>query len=66
MNKKNKEIPVPDPNADRLKYNFPSASWGDMTGLIPYSADTEGERESYNDVYPYLPGEQKGQNELTE
>lgn len=55
MIKNNKKIPVPDPEKSRLEYFCPSASWGDMTGLIPSGLENGGEIDSYEDVYPYLP-----------
>ena len=53
MNKSKKKIPVPDPENDE-EYICPSASWGDVTGLIPYSAEAGIERASYDEVYPFL------------
>ena len=58
MNRKNSHIPVPDPDQDRLEYTCPSASWGDMTGLIPYAAANETQLDNYGEVYPFLPGQQ--------
>lgn len=58
MKKNNDVYPYPtesDENDKLLKYCCPSASWGDMTGLIPYAAYGNGELESYNEVYNYLP-----------
>ena len=55
MKKKKREIPVPDPNSGRLRYDFPAASWGDMTGLIPSAPASGGDISSYADVYPCLP-----------
>lgn len=49
---KNHEIPVPEPRQPELE--FPSASSGDMTGLIPNGITNDGEIESYGEVYPYL------------
>lgn len=57
MNRKEMEIPVPDPNRNGLEYTCPSASWGDMTGLIPYAAADEQQLCNYGEVYPYLPGQ---------
>lgn len=54
MSKNKKKIPVPEPENEE-EYVFPSASWGDMTGLIPYAAEDREERSSYGEVYPYLP-----------
>ena len=48
-----KKIPVPEP--EKEEYICPSASWGDMTGLIPFAAEDSAERSSYDEVYPYLP-----------
>lgn len=53
--KKNKNIPVPEPNTQELEYVCPSASWGDMTGLIPANPTDKNTRDSYQDIYPYLP-----------
>ena len=53
MSRKNKNIPVPEP--EKEEYECPSASWSDMTGLIPYAAETPDDRSSYGEVYPYLP-----------
>lgn len=53
--KKNKDIPVPEPDIQELEYVCPSASWGDMTGLIPANPTDKDTRDSYQDVYPYLP-----------
>lgn len=55
MSKRKKHIPVPEPEKQELEYVCPSASWGDMTGLIPADTDTDGSAESYGDLYPYLP-----------
>lgn len=53
MSKKKKQIPVPDPNTPE-QYICPSASFGDMTGLIPSAAETPDERSSYTDMYKYM------------
>lgn len=56
MNKKNKKnIPVPDPDTRDIEYICPSASWGDMTGLIPANNSHETISEEYEELYPYLP-----------
>ena len=47
MNEQTRNIPVPDPNAERMKYIFPSASLGDMTGRIPFSVDPEQIQQAY-------------------
>lgn len=52
MSKKKKNIPVPQP--EKEEYICPSASWGDMTGLIPFAAEDSDQRSSYEEVYPYL------------
>jgi hypothetical protein len=49
---KEKKIPVPEPQPD--EYELPSASYGDMTGLIPTPAEDENQRDSYGDIIPYL------------
>lgn len=36
------------------EYLFPSASQGDMTGLIPSGLKEADDIESYNEVYPYI------------
>lgn len=54
MSKNKKRIPVPDPENDE-EYICPSASWGDTSGIIPYSAEDSIERASYDEVYPFLP-----------
>lgn len=66
MNEQTRNIPVPDPNAERMKYIFPSASLGDMTGRIPFSVDPEQIQQAYGEIYPYLAGEQGVQNGLDE
>lgn len=43
-----------DENAPN-EYICPSASWRDMTGLIPVSAENTDERGSYDEMYPFLP-----------
>lgn len=57
---KNKDkMPVFPPsqeNPEGIEYSCPAAAWGDMTGLIPYSAERDGSIESYNELYGYLPG----------
>lgn len=50
--KKRHDIPVPEPKPD--EYELPSASSGDMTGLIPTPAEDEHQRSSYGDIVPYL------------
>lgn len=59
MKKSDKKYPFPVPEMEQdslADYCCPSASWGDMTGLIPYVAGNDGEVEAYNEVYQYLPG----------
>ncbi|MCM1528620.1 MAG: hypothetical protein NC093_01325 [Alistipes sp.] len=53
MNKK--KIPVPEPDTEGMEYLFPSASWSDMTGIVPANNDPQTISESYEEVYPYLP-----------
>jgi len=43
----------PSDNAEGTVYLCPSASWGDMTGLIPADTGQEGSEESYEELYPY-------------
>lgn len=68
MKKTEKQYPFPEPDKNSLnninEYYCPSVSWGDMTGLIPYAAKNDGEIESYNAVYPYLPDETENVNDL--
>ncbi len=52
MKKKHKEIPVPEPRPED-GFDCPSASWGDMTGLIPTPAENEHQRSSYGSILPY-------------
>lgn len=47
-----KKIPVPEPEEEM--YICPSASWGDVTGLIPFAAEDSVRRSYYDEVYPYL------------
>ncbi|MBR5682475.1 MAG: hypothetical protein IKW96_04215 [Ruminococcus sp.] len=44
MSKNKKKIPVPDP--EKEEYECPSASWGDMTGLINFAAGDKIDRSS--------------------
>lgn len=53
MSRNKKNIPVPDPENED-EYILPPASWGNMTGHIPYSAEALMERASYDEVYPFL------------
>ena len=55
MNKK-KKLPFGDPETDKPGYLCPSASQGDMTGLIPSGTDSDDELDSYEDVYPFAGG----------
>ncbi|MBQ8182017.1 MAG: hypothetical protein IJ010_08645 [Ruminococcus sp.] len=50
-----KKIPVPEPDKNDLEYVCPSASWGDMTGLIPAGSENHSELLSYEEMYPFLP-----------
>ena len=52
MSRNNKNIPVSEP--EKSEYICPSASWGDMTGLIPFAAEDSAECSSCEGVYPYL------------
>ena len=55
MGKKKKQIPVPDPEKTGPElYICPSASFGDMTGLIPKTDDGPSERRAYRDMYAYM------------
>ncbi len=38
---------------DEAVYLCPSASWGDMTGLIPADPHKDEAVENYEDLYPY-------------
>ncbi len=51
----NRRFPFPEPEKNELKYVCPSASWGDMTGLIPTGTEEHSELESYEEMYPFLP-----------
>lgn len=53
--RRKKSIPVPDPEKTELEYICPSASWGDMTGLIPAGESDDKVDEVYKDLYPYRP-----------
>ena len=56
--KKKKIIPESNPDpADVVEtiYCNNTASAHDCTGLQPNIADTEAQRQSYEDVYPYMP-----------
>ena len=44
-------FPLPGDNADAL----PGGAATEMTGLIPSGRPDEDERESYQDVLPYVP-----------
>ncbi|MBR2284373.1 MAG: hypothetical protein IJ874_08145 [Ruminococcus sp.] len=50
--------PIEEPGGE-FSYLFPSASTGDMTGLIPaepeHSDDDDETRESYDELYPQRP-----------
>ncbi|MBR6997156.1 MAG: hypothetical protein IKH96_14250 [Ruminococcus sp.] len=60
MSRKKREIPVPDPENDK-EYICPSASWGDITGIIPLAAGDSTQSGPYEEVYPYPSGyEEKG------
>lgn len=52
-----------DDNDEMLKYCCPSASWGDMTGLIPYALQNVSEVGAYNEVYPFLPDDENIQKQ---
>lgn len=61
MSKNKKRIPVPEPESEE-EYLFPSASWGDMTGLIPFAAEDNAQRLAYEETHLYTPengGEKK-------
>lgn len=47
-----KERKKRDTAGNAPEYICPSASWGDMTGLIPGGVT---DPESYREIYPYLP-----------
>ena len=49
MSKNRKNIPVPDP--EKEEYECPAASWGDMTGTVPYAAGNSSKRSSCDEVY---------------
>lgn len=54
-NNKKRKIPVPEAIDPELEYVCPSASWGDMTGLIPANNDPQTISPEYEELYPYLP-----------
>lgn len=63
MKREELDIPVPDLRRQRgLEYTCPSASWGDMTGLIPYAAEDDAQLSNYDELYPYLPEYKAGKN----
>jgi hypothetical protein len=47
-----KKIPVPEPEEEG--YICPYASWGDITGLIPFAAGDSVQLSSYDEGCPYL------------
>lgn len=53
--RRKKSIPVPDSDKQGIEYVCPSASWGDMTGLIPTGENDDKNDEAYKDIYPYTP-----------
>lgn len=65
MRDEDKKYPLPVPEMERNdlpEYCCPSASWGDMTGLIPADSGNDGAIEAYNEVYRYLPGYSDAEN----
>lgn len=58
MKHKKKNIPIGDPQNNAAENICPSASWGDMTGLIPSGTDEDSDIDSYEDVYPFMGGKQ--------
>jgi hypothetical protein len=60
--KKSIPIPVPDPEKQGLEYVCPSASWGDMTGLIPTGRSGDKSDEVCKDIYPCRPEYEGGDN----
>ena len=54
-----KIIPVPDP--EKEEFECPAASWGDMTGLIPYAAEDTDEGKTYDGIC-HCPPEYGGKN----
>ena len=48
LSRKKREIPVPNPENDE-EYICPSASWGDITGLVPFAADDGNQHGSYEE-----------------
>lgn len=53
MDRKNKKIPTHESEAE---YICPSASWGDMTGIISAAAEETEQRGYCDEAYPYLHG----------
>ena len=54
--KKSIPLPLPAPDKQGFEYSCPSASWGDMTGLIPTGEGDNKVDEVRGDIYPYLHG----------
>ena len=63
MIKMSRKKEKPSLEKPELEYVCPSASWGDMTGLIPSGGADEQERSSYQEIFPYLPEAEKGRNQ---
>lgn len=66
MKNRNDFYPYPGEHGDddeMLKYCCPSASWGDMTGLIPYALQSDNDAAAYNEVYPFLPNDENDQKQ---
>ena len=58
--KKQKEYTIASKNLERCLDNMTNAySTYDCTGLIPSEPVNDAERESYNEVYNYLPPDSK-------
>lgn len=54
---KMKKKKTPSSGRDEAVYLCPSASWGDMTGLIPAEPDQADAAENYEELYPYRAGQ---------
>ena len=59
MSSRKKEIPRHDPEKDQLEFLCPSASAGEMTGLIPAGGADENDRSAYQELFPFLADKQE-------
>ena len=56
MKKNKKTPPIGEPDSMKEEYLFPSASSGDMTGLIPSGTSIDSELDAYKDLFPFMGG----------